>query len=133
MVLLIMLTIMGLGMAAGLSFDTAYRVTCAVGCVLFVATLASDNSAALWPWFGAGASAVINAGLFLTPIVNRPTSRGEIMLFALPDSIAVLCARLAWFPVSSDHDRAQRQMVIFGAVVAVVFCGALYSAVLLAH
>jgi len=53
------------------------------------------------------------------------------MLFALPDAIILLLARLATFSADDDHRRAQRQMLILGLIVAVVFCAILYSLLLL--
>jgi len=132
-VILAMLALVGLGTAIGLSFDTSYRIACAAACIIFIASLALDYPDDLWPKIGLIAATLINAGLFLTPVFHRPSSRGELMLFALPDAIALLSVRLAYFSVSTDHERAQRQMVIFGLVVAVVFCAVLYSVLLLAR
>ena len=47
-----------------------------------------------------------------TPLVNRPASRGEVMLFALPDAIIVLMARIVSYPVTDVHRRAMRQHMI---------------------
>jgi hypothetical protein len=44
------------------------------------------------------------------------------MLFALPDAVIVMTARIMSYRVSDVHQRAARQMMILGLVVAVVGC-----------
>jgi hypothetical protein len=119
------------GIAVGIPFDTLYRVGCAVGCFLFVAKLRCDYPSERWSHIGFLAIPLVNICLFLTPLFNRPSSRGEVILFALPDAIVLLVARLATTTATDDHQRAQRQMVIFGLVVAILSCGILYSLILI--
>lgn len=84
-----------------------------------------------WPHVSVWIALVVNAAIFFTPLVDRPASRGELMLFALPDAIIVLGARIASYQVIDDHQRATLQMMILGFVVAVVFCLVLYTIILL--
>lgn len=119
------------GLAIGIPFDTLYRIGCGIVCFLFVAKFKTDYPTERWTQIGIWAVPLVNACLFLTPIFNHRASRGEVMLFALPDAVVLLVARLATTTANDDHERAQRQIVILGLVVAIIFCGALYSLVLI--
>jgi hypothetical protein len=59
------------------------------------------------------------------------TEPGELMLFALPDAMIVLGIRIASYHVGDEHQRAMRQMMILGLVVAATFCSILYALILL--
>lgn len=119
-----------LGNDAGVPFSTLYRVTCAGLCLGFIWKLRRDYPDDRWPqvsfWIGLG----VNAAIFITPLLDRPASRGEIMLFALPDAMIVLGTRIASYHVSDDHQRATRQMMILGVVVAAISCSILYAVIL---
>jgi drug/metabolite transporter (DMT)-like permease len=119
---------------AGIPFATTYRFACAGACLFFIARIGRDCLAARWRRIALLAVLVANIGLFFTPLVDRPASRGEIMLFALPDAaiflIIVLIARIRSRPAADDHERAVRQQLIFGIVVALAF-GALLFGLLL--
>lgn len=106
---------------AGLPFATFYRVSCAAVCLGFIWKLRRDYPTERWPHVSVWIALVVNAAIFFTPLVDRPASRGELMLFALPDAIIVLGARIASYQVIDDHQRATLQMMILGFVVAVVF------------
>jgi len=58
------------------------------------------------------------------------------MVFALPDAIVVLVAWLAALlstgPAADDHQRAVRQQVILGLILAVAICATLFSLILIA-
>ncbi|HEX4737441.1 MAG TPA: hypothetical protein VH331_07760 [Allosphingosinicella sp.] len=112
---------------AGLPFDTSYRAACAAACLLFIFKLGSDYPGERWPRTSLWIALLFNVGLFFTPLVDRPTSRGELMLFALPNAVIVLAARIASYPVVDDHQRAMRQQMILGLVVAVAFCAILFA------
>lgn len=73
---------------------------------------------------------LINVGIFFTPLVDGPTSRGELMLFALPDAVVVLAASIASYRVNDVHQRATRQTMILGLIVALVFCVGLFAVTL---
>jgi hypothetical protein len=84
-----------------------------------------------WPRISFWVALAVNVAIFFTPLVDRPASRGELMLFALPDAIVVLAARIASYRVTNVHQRAMRQQMIFGLVVAVAFCAILFTLVLI--
>ena len=44
------------------------------------------------------------------------------MLFALPDTVVVLAARIFTYRVTDVHQRANRQTMILGLVVSVAAC-----------
>jgi hypothetical protein len=115
---------------AGLPFDAFYRFACAMVCLGFIWKMRGDYPTESWPRISLWIALLVNVAIFFTPLVDRPTSRGELMLFALPDAVVVLAARVATYPVSNDHQRAMRQMMILGLVVAAVFCSALYALIL---
>lgn len=111
----------------GIPFDTSYRVVCAAGCLFFVYKLQRDFPGEQWPRFSLGVALLVNAGIFFTPLVDRPASRGEVMLFALPDAVVVLAASIASYRVNNVHQRATRQTMILGLIVALVFCVGLFA------
>jgi hypothetical protein len=115
----------------GIPWDTTYRVGCAGACQAFIYKLGSDYRGERWPRISFWVALLVNLSLFFTPLVNRPTSRGELMLFALPDAVIVLVALIVSYRVEDAHQRAMRQQMILGLVVAVVFCAALFTAALM--
>ncbi|KQM63378.1 hypothetical protein ASE75_13070 [Sphingomonas sp. Leaf17] len=106
-------------------FDISFRVACAGMCLAFIAKLAADcpgeRSLRIGFWF----ALIVNIGVFFTPLVDRPASRGELMVFALPDAIVVLGAGIACYPVTDPRGRSVRQLMILGLVVAFVTFAAL--------
>jgi hypothetical protein len=114
----------------GIPFDTSYRVACAAACLLFIYKLGSDYRGQKWPRISLWIVLLINAAIFFTPLVDRPTSRGEILLFALPDAVVVLAASIVSYQVSDVHQRATRQTMILGLIVAFVFCVGLFAVTL---
>ena len=107
---------------AGIPFNTTYRVACGAICLLFIYKLGLDYPGERWPRTSLWIALLINVGIFFTPLVDRPASRGELILFALPDAVVVLIARIVAYRVVDVHQRATRQLMIFGLVVAVTFC-----------
>ena len=112
----------------GIPFYTTYRLGCAGLCLFFIATIGQDYPGERWPWIGLAIAALINLSLFFTPVLEGPASRGEVMLFALPDAIILLIARTVSYSVHDDRQRAVRQQLILGIVIAVVFCSILFAA-----
>jgi hypothetical protein len=96
----------------GVPSDTTYRIVCAVACVGCIYKLGGDYPGERWPETSMWLALLVNGGLFFTPLVDRPASRGEVMLFALPDIIILLVARIASYPVETVHQRAMRQQMI---------------------
>lgn len=111
----------------GLPFDTTYRVACAVICLLFILKLKSDCPGERWPQVSFWVALLVNIGLFFTPLVDRPASRGELILFALPNAIIVLAALIISYSAADQHQRATRQQMILGLIVAVAFCAILFA------
>lgn len=122
---------MGLEKGFGLPFDTTYRIACGAGCLLFIYKLGMDYPGEQWPRISFLLALLVNAGLFFTPLMDRPASRGELILFALPDAIVVLAALIASYPVVDEHQRAMRQQMVLGLVAAVAFCVILFASMLM--
>ena len=53
------------------------------------------------------------------------------MLFALPDAVILLAARIASYQVVDEHQRAMRQQMILALIVAVAFCATLFGLALM--
>jgi hypothetical protein len=106
----------------GLPFDTSYRIACAALCLFFIYKLGADSPAERWPRIALALALLVNVGLFFTPLVRRPASRGEIILFALPDAVIVLAALIASYPAADEHRRALLQQMILALIVVVAFC-----------
>jgi hypothetical protein len=115
----------------GIPVDTTYRVECAIACLLFILKLQRDDPTDQWPKHGLIGSAIINFLVFLTPLLSRPASRGELMVFALPDTIIVLIALIAFYMVETVHQRAVRQQMIFGLIVALGFSAVMFTLILI--
>lgn len=111
----------------GLPFDTSYRVACAAICLFLIFKLGQDYPGERWPRVSFWLALLVNLGLFLTPLVDRPASRGELLLFVLPDAAIVLMARIVSYPVVNAYQHAMRQQMILGMLVAVAFCAFLFT------
>jgi hypothetical protein len=115
---------------AGIPFDTTYRVVCAGVCLWFIYRLQKDLPEAGWLRIGLGLSALLNVALFFTPVVDRPSSRGELILFAVPDLVVVLAVRIATLRPVDVEQRAKRVQLIACLVMASAACvGLLWVAV----
>ena len=111
----------------GFPVDTTFRLGCAAICLAFILKLGRDYPGERWPRISFWLALLVNLGLFLTPLVDRPASRGEIMLFALPDTAIVLMARIVSYPAVNEYQRAMRQQMILGMIAAVVSFSVLYA------
>jgi drug/metabolite transporter (DMT)-like permease len=116
---------------AGIPFDTSYRFGCATACLIFIFKLQRDYPTERWPKLGLIGSMLINLLIFFTPLVSRPASRGELMVFALPDAIIVLAVLIASYNVQTVHQRALRQQMIFGLIVALGFNAVIFTLILI--
>ncbi|TPG21736.1 hypothetical protein EAH87_04640 [Sphingomonas koreensis] len=114
-----------------LPFYKTYRVVCAALCLGFIFKLGIDYSGERWPTISFSIALVANIGLFFTPLLDRPASRGEIMLFALPDAMIVLVTLILSYQVVDEQQRAKRYTMILGLVVASVACAALFALTLI--
>lgn len=79
----------------GVSFDTSYRMACAAISSAWVYWLKFDLPDEKWPQQAFLVSLLINIGILFSPLIDRPASRGEIMLFFLPDGFVVMIAMIA--------------------------------------
>jgi hypothetical protein len=103
----------------GFPFYTTYRIACAGACVGLMAKIGQEYSGQRWPWVAVSVALATNIGLFFTPLFDRPASRGEVMVFALPDIAIFLAVRAATYPTADAHQRAVRQQLIVGVILAV--------------
>lgn len=119
----------------GIPLATTLRIAAASVCLIFIYRLSTDFPEEQWPRIGFWLSLIVNIAIFFTPLVDRPISRGEVMLFALPDAIVVLFAmlieRIVSTPAPDVHQRAVRQQIILGIVLAITFCAILFTLVLI--
>lgn len=113
--------------AVGISFETTYRVGCAVMCCAFIYELCVEYPAELWLRVGFWLALIVNVGLFFTPVVDRPASRGELMIFALPDAVVLLAVGSIYYPANDARQRAVRQQMVLALVVAILFCATLFG------
>jgi hypothetical protein len=115
----------------GIPVATTLRIACVTFCQVFIYELGRDYPGEKWPRISFWIALAVNIAIFFTPLVDRPASRGELMLFALPDAIVVLAARIASYSVVDVHQRAMRQQMILGLVVAIAFCAIVFTLVLI--
>ncbi len=106
----------------GIPVATTLRIATAAICLLFIYKIGLDYPGERWPRISLWIALVVNVAVFFTPLVDRPPSRGELMLFALPDAVVVMTARIASYRVADVHQRANRQLMILGLSVAVLSC-----------
>lgn len=111
----------------GFPFDTTYRIACAGICLGLMAKIAWSYLEERWLWITLSVAVAINIALFFTPLADGPASRGEIMVFALPDITIFLAARAISYPVTNDHQRAVRQQLVAGVILAIAFCAIILS------
>lgn len=112
----------------GISVDTTYKVTCAIVCVGFMAHVAANYPSERWPWMAVAVACLFNAGLFFTPVLGHPASRGEIMFFAFPDVSIFTLARAVTYPAKDVHERAVRQQIFMGLFFAVALSAIILAA-----
>ncbi len=103
-------------------FKTTYRIACMVGCLIFIAKIGSDYPGERWPWIAFLVALLFNVGLFFSPLAHQPASKGDVLFFGAPDAAIMLAARTFSYPVADEHQRAVRQQMILGLVLALVFC-----------
>lgn len=106
----------------GIPFDTTYRVGCVAMCLFLIYQFTLDYPGERWPWAALLIAMLVNAGMFFTPLVDGPASRGEIMLFAAPDAVIALAARTVSYSAVNEHQRAVRGQLIVGLILAVALC-----------
>ena len=115
----------------GISFDTTYRVVCAGMCVVLIYSIGLEYAGQRWPRVVLWLATLVNVGILFSPLVDRPASRGEVMLFAVPDVVIFLTARIVTCSAVTVSQRATRQQMILGLVVAIGFCAILFALAIL--
>ncbi len=106
----------------GIPGETTLRIATAAICLFFIYKLGLDYPGERWPRISLWVALVVNAALFFTPLMDRPMSRGELMIFALPDAVIVMTARIVSYHVADVRQRANRQMMVLGLLVAIAGC-----------
>lgn len=74
---------------------------------------------------------LFNVGLFFSPLANLPASKGDILFFCAPDAAIMLGARITSYRVTDVHQRAVRQQMILGLILALAFCAIILSIILI--
>ena len=130
-------TLLGIGMTVvfaiilenevGVPVDMTLRVVCAITCLVFIYWLGLDYPGERWPRVSLWIALLVNVAIFFTPLVDRPVSRGELMLFASPDAVIVLSVLTLSYRVTDVHQRANRQTMILALIVAIVMCVTLFA------
>jgi hypothetical protein len=110
----------------GIPSDTTLRVACIVLCQYFIYKL-RDDTEERWPRFAFWGALAVNLTILFSPLANRPASRGELMLFAAPDAIVVLGVITLTYRVTDAHQRAIRQQLIVGLILAVAIYATLFT------
>lgn len=108
-------------------FDTSYRVACAAVSSALVYWLRFDLPDEQWPRQAFWISLLVNIGILFSPLVDRPASRGELVLFLLPDGLVVLIAMIAH---NQSLARSVRTQLIATVVVFTAACAALLAFVI---
>jgi len=121
----------GLENSAGIPFAFTFRIACACICLYFVIQVGADYPGQRWPKIAFLIALMLNVSLFFSPLANLPASKGDILFFAAPDAAIVLGARAITYPVSNDHQRAVRQQMIVGLILALAFCAMILSIMLM--
>jgi len=80
-----------------------------------------------WPQRTFWISLLINIGIFFTPIIDRPASRGELIIFGLPDGFIVAIAMIAH---NRSWTRSVRTQLIATIVLFTAACAALLAFVI---
>lgn len=106
----------------GVPVETTLRIATAAICLFFVYKLGLYYPGESWPRISLWVALAVNLALFFTPLMDRPVSRGELMLFALPDAVVVMTARVVSYRAADVHQRANRQIMVLGLVVAIAGC-----------
>lgn len=114
--------------ACGIPFDLTYRIACAVACLVMMVKIGADQGKERWFRVSLFIALVFNASLFLTPILHRPASRGEIMIFALPDAAVFFFGQAIGYPTGDEHQRAVRQQLFVGSLLAFAVAALLLAA-----
>jgi hypothetical protein len=115
----------------GIPFAVTFRVACAGACLFLIARIGSEYPGERWPRIALLIALLVNLGLFFSPLAHLPASKGDILFFGGPDAAILLAARTVTYPVVDAHQRAVRQQLIVGLVLALAFCAIILSIMLI--
>ncbi|GEN99108.1 hypothetical protein NSE01_09410 [Novosphingobium sediminis] len=112
-------------------FALTYRIACALACFWLAAKLITEYPDERWPKIALLIAALCDLGLFFSPLRHLPASKGDILFFAAPYVLVFLTARISTFQVNDVHQRAVRQQMVLGLVLAIAFCAIFLSIMLM--
>ncbi|MEO7277344.1 MAG: hypothetical protein ABIW33_04910 [Sphingomicrobium sp.] len=115
----------------GFPIDATLRIGCIGFCQYLIYAVGKDYRTQRWPWIAFWCALALNVIILFSPLTDRPASRGEIMLFAPVDTAVLLIAAIAAFKVDNVHQRAMRQQMYLGLVVATSLCAFILAATLM--
>lgn len=113
-----MIVSFGLESIFGIAWDTSFRVGCMLVGLGLATAVCGDHRRERWFVAGMAVATIANVAIFLTPLVERPTSRGELMIFLGPTVIVLLLARLLSYPVRDARSNANRLLLVLSLVTA---------------
>ena len=115
----------------GLPFGFSVRLASIAFCQWCFWRLRSDYPDDWWSKSVFWSALVLNILVLLSPLTDRQPSRGELMVFALPDAILFLAVRTVTYKVADVHQRAVRQQLVLGLILALAFYGVILTVMLL--
>jgi len=115
----------------GIPVAVTLRIVCAGMCLFLMFKIGSDYPGQRWPRVALAIAALFNFAMFFSPLAELPASKGDIMFFAAPDAVIFLAARTFTYPVTDVHQRAVRQQLIVGLILASAACAILMSILLI--
>jgi len=118
---------------AGIPFAVTFRVACAGMCLFLMFQMSSEFPGERWPRIALVLAALFNFALFFSPLAQLPASKGDILFFGAPDAVIFLTARTITYPVTDVHQRAVRQQLILGLIIACAISAILMSIMFFPH
>ncbi|MCW6536292.1 hypothetical protein [Sphingomonas lycopersici] len=115
----------------GIPIALTLRIICASVCLYVMYKIGSDYPGQKWPRVALALAVVFNFAMFFSPLAKLPASKGDIMFFAVPDAVIFLAARTFTYPAFDTHQRAVRQQLIVGFILALAVCAILMSILLI--
>lgn len=113
------------------SFAFTFHIVCAAGCLIFIYMIGSNYPGEQWPRIALFIALLFNVSMFFSPLAGFPASKGDIGFFGVPDLVILLAARAFSYPVTDAHQRAVRQQLFVGLILASAFCAMILSILLL--
>ena len=114
----------------GIPFALTFRIACASACLILMYKIRGDYPGQKWPLIALAVAFLFNFAIFFSPLAKLPVSKGDILFFGLPDVVIFMAARAWTYPVTDVHQRAVRQQLIVGLVLAIAVC-AIFMSILL--